>query len=134
MHVKNATEQALKEAANAVGVRINGPTPSRGGYRFTLRTDGYGPELRYGRRSFRRNRDGSRRRVPGAVCWHGHRDFMHELFARCPDAVLVTALATYRGRADFEAKFPATYWRKSRAAGVMFMPEAPEALPCDCDE
>ena len=134
MHVKNATESALKDAAHAVGVRLNGPTPNRNGYRFTLRTDGYGAALRYGRRGFHLNRDGGRRRIPGRVCWHGHRDFMRELFARCPDAVLVTALATYNGAADFESKFRNTYYQKPHGAGVVFNPSTAEALPCDCDE
>ena len=33
------------------------------------------------------NKDGSLRRVPGAVCWHGHRDFMRALFRLAPESM-----------------------------------------------
>jgi hypothetical protein len=49
----------------------------------------------------------SGRRV-AALCWHGHRDVMLDIFAAHPDALLVTALARYDGQNDFHDKFPAT--------------------------
>lgn len=45
------------------------------------------------------------KRWTGAVCFHGHKRFMDEIFKRNPDAVIVTMLARYAGRADFEAKW-----------------------------
>jgi hypothetical protein len=51
---------------------------------------------------------GARRSAAGvrmvAACWHAHKDVMAALFERYPAARLVSALATYQGRADFEAK------------------------------
>lgn len=43
-----------------------------------------------------------------AACWHAHRDFMVALFNLAPDARLKTAVAYYKGRDDFAAKFEAT--------------------------
>lgn len=40
--------------------------------------------------------------------WEAHRDVMAALFDADPDATIKTALATYRGRDDFQAKFPET--------------------------
>lgn len=48
-----------------------------------------------------------RRHTPSAS-WEAHRDFFREVYKINPEAVIVTALATYRGSADFEVKFPAT--------------------------
>ncbi len=47
------------------------------------------------------------RRV-AAVCWHGHRDFMLKLFDLLPTLTLRTGLTTYKGKEDFENKFPST--------------------------
>lgn len=54
--------------------------------------------------------NGNGRRV-SAVCWHGHRDVMMRLFDRHPEARLKTALADYRGREDFLAKYRDTFGR-----------------------
>ena len=43
-----------------------------------------------------------------ACCWHGHRDIMLAVFAKNPDARVKTALADYKGMADFADKYPAT--------------------------
>ena len=40
--------------------------------------------------------------------WEAHRDVLTALFVHDPNATIKTALATYRGRADFKTKFPAT--------------------------
>ncbi|GAA3751156.1 hypothetical protein [Micromonospora maritima] len=37
-----------------------------------------------------------------AVCWHGHREWMRAIYKAHPDAVIRTALATYRGAKHFE--------------------------------
>ena len=52
-------------------------------------------------------RSASGRHMPKAS-WEAHRDVLQALFALDPDATIRTALATYRGRADFRDKFPAT--------------------------
>jgi len=43
-----------------------------------------------------------------AACWHAHRDVMQELFKQFPQARLQSALADYRGAADFFETFDAT--------------------------
>jgi hypothetical protein len=43
-----------------------------------------------------------------AVCWHGFRDFFRAVFAQVPEAVFQTAVDTWRGSEDFEARFPAS--------------------------
>lgn len=40
--------------------------------------------------------------------WEAHRDVLKALFELDPEATIRTALATYRGKADFEHQFPAT--------------------------
>lgn len=47
------------------------------------------------------------RRLPKAS-WQAHRDVMRALFDTAPDAVLQTALTTYRNRDDFLDRFEAT--------------------------
>lgn len=49
----------------------------------------------------------SGRHMPKAS-WQAHRDVMRAIFASDPDATLQTALATYKGRDDFERRFEAT--------------------------
>jgi hypothetical protein len=41
-----------------------------------------------------------------AVCWHGFRDFFRAVYRVTPDAIFRTAMDTWRGSADFEARFP----------------------------
>lgn len=48
------------------------------------------------------------RTLGGPLCWHGHRDFMIELFRRFPSAVLESAFAKYDGREGFERGFEGT--------------------------
>lgn len=49
-----------------------------------------------------------RRRFPKA-CWHVFRDVLTATFDEFPQSTCRTALATYRGRENFIATFPATY-------------------------
>lgn len=67
--------------------------------RFTLETqDAYA----YGSRQA-----GSGRHMRKAS-WQAHREVLRALFNTDPDAIVQSALATYRGRADFLANFEAT--------------------------
>jgi len=43
-----------------------------------------------------------------AVCWHGFRDYFRAVYRLEPQAVFHTAIATWRGRDDFERRFEAT--------------------------
>ena len=47
--------------------------------------------------------------------WKLHFWVMEEIFSACPDAIIVTAITTYEGRADFEKKAPATAYHKVSA-------------------
>lgn len=44
------------------------------------------------------------RRV-NAVCWHGFRDFFRAVYKRNPAAVFRTAIDTWKGSEDFEARY-----------------------------
>lgn len=70
----------------------------------------------------------SGRRI-AAACWHAHRDVMREIFDRAPDAILVTALARYEGRDDFERKYRAT---GEQNIGSMVQPMS-MINACDCN-
>lgn len=66
------------------------------------REDDHHPAMRY------RKLGSDMKRWTGAVCFHGHKQFMDRLFIQFPDAVIRTKLAAYLGREDFEAKWSAT--------------------------
>ena len=66
-----------------------------------------GSSKKYQRLGFSRNKDGSRKKV-NAVCWHGYRDFIIELYKISPDFRIVSAQATYNNKEDFYSKYPAT--------------------------
>lgn len=69
--------------------------------------------------------------IPSAVCWHGHRDYLRALFQLVPDAEVKTAMATYRGRADFEAKYQETGESSHPFRGYQLTPYRDA---CICDE
>lgn len=73
-------------------------------------------------------RSWSGRRVK-AACWHAHRDYLRALFAECPDAVIVTALARYTAD-TFEDVYPST---ANRNVGSMLQPAYMDEL-CECDQ
>ena len=77
--------------------------------------------------------NGARRSWSGrrlkAACWHAHRDYLRALFAECPDAVVVTALARYTAD-TFEDVYPGT---ATRNVGSMVQPAYMDEL-CDCDQ
>jgi hypothetical protein len=87
------------------------------------------PEERGDSRYQRIKRDGNGGRVR-AVCWHGFRDFFRAVFALCPDAVFRTGLATWRGSADFEARYPGTGYKN---IGSQFCPML-YAEACRCKD
>jgi hypothetical protein len=129
MIARRITFEQLRQAAVAVGLRVDAQPENRPGtsWRFTLRTT----SRHYGRRGFSRRRsDGERRRVGGAVCWHGHRDFMRRLFDLAPDAVIISSFIRYDGAADFERKHLSTY---DRNVGSQIDPVCYGDL-CDCED
>lgn len=102
----------VQRAASELGLSVTGQdrTPGRGGVErcsFVLKLD-TASRREDGTLPFQRvSMIGNGRRI-AAVCWHGHRDLMRLLFERHPGARLKSALADYRGREDFEAKYLGT--------------------------
>lgn len=124
MLIKGTTSAQLTRAAKQAGVGFGYPYRPRvatGGLRVTLAT--VGPQAKFRRlstvREWRGRRAGQpyQKTIPGAVCWHGHRDFMRALFKLAPDAIISTTLATYRGREDFERSHGATRHSSGRYFG-----------------
>lgn len=117
MMVKGATAEQIRDAADAANVRIYNLTwkgcDRRGLASFTFRLKTYTPDgadhAPFRRFSLYSDRNGNRRTVPGAVCWHGHREFFRALYRLCPDAKVKTAMAVYTSPAQFEATHAATY-------------------------
>jgi hypothetical protein len=98
--------------------------------RVLLKQTGYGlglptTELAPGQR--RSSSAFSRRRI-NAVCWHGYRDALREIFLINPDTRIYTVLAKYTGRAAFEALYPPT---RHRNIGALVDPVTMPEL-CDC--
>lgn len=156
MNVKNATSSQIEDAADVVGVRPYNLRESGKGYAFQLKTRADGamrqrldwrgklvltaPYQRLStqvKRSTAKGYEGTEYQavVPGAVCWHGHRDFLRELFRLAPDAVVRTAFITYRGAADFEQNYRETRYGKPGEGSTIYGSSAvPYAEACTCAE
>ena len=109
------THGLLLAAADAVGVRlIDVDHKPHGWVRFRLapvmaRT--VGPRggvtqrpLRYAKRSTRG------RRTSNGICWHGHRDFMREVYKYQTTARFRSAVAKYNDREHFERTYAASIY------------------------
>jgi hypothetical protein len=125
MYLYNATETDLHRALDRANERYEGNlTLNIAGRR------GNALSFRLGVRSSRGRggKVGRNGRHIAAACWHAHRDFMLALFDLAPEARLKTAVADYRGKAGFAAKFEAT---GRRNIGSMMEPiEYREACEC----
>jgi hypothetical protein len=77
---------------------------------------------------------GARRSASGRhgpwACWHAYRDVLRFLFQCYPDAVVRTAMATYKGLDGFNEAYPAT---ANRNVGSLMEPAYMPEL-CDCDD
>jgi hypothetical protein len=111
-------EAEIRAAASEAGLAIynewgnrSGITKDGNALRFRLKVDPTKPRDENGMLPFQaRGRswgDRRGRRLP-SVTWEGHREFMRILFRDHPDARLKSAIADYKGRADFWAKHPET--------------------------
>jgi hypothetical protein len=106
--------EQLRDIAHELGMRIHADHAERGirkdgrawNFRLALdsseKKDGYS---RYQRTSV--SYFGAGRKV-AAVCWHGYRDYMIEVFNRDPNARIKTAFADYKGIESFRELYPAT--------------------------
>ena len=61
----------------------------------------------YQRKGYYNNKNGTPRKV-NAICWHGFRDFLIELYKLNSSFRVVTAQITYNNKEDFELKYPDT--------------------------
>ena len=61
----------------------------------------------YQRKGFYNNKNGTPRKV-NAICWHGFKDFLTNLFDQYPKLRVVTAQITYDGYNEFMSKFEST--------------------------
>ena len=61
----------------------------------------------YQRKGFYNNKNGTARKV-NAICWHGYRDFLTELYNIYSDLRVITTQITYNNKQDFELKYPDT--------------------------
>ena len=112
MIIRHTTEEAVVAAAAAVSVRAKF---SFRPYRNHLQGKNHeGEALGVADVTIRPDTGCTQRKIGPtgrrihAVCWHGHRDFLRALFTRTPMAIVVTAVAQYRGRDHFEISFVAT--------------------------
>jgi len=133
MKVWGLTAAEIQHAAASAGVRLSDePVKDGRAFRFTLRTHGpttTGLPVKWGRRSrHQKNKDGQYRRVPGAVCWHGHRAFMRACYRINGRARIKTSMADYRGQTDFERSHRDTFGSYSHWGSQ------PYGQSCDCQE
>jgi hypothetical protein len=111
MQVWGATATQLADAAYRCGLVLSGPhgggQPRAQGRSLICRLK-LGPVTGVtGSRPYQRRSLDNRQQV-AVVCWHGHRDWMREVYRVAPDARIKTALADYRGAVDFEARYRST--------------------------
>jgi len=129
MLARHVTEETIREAARATGVRADISRVTSTSVRFRLGLD-ISNLYEDGTRRYQRTSSShfQKGRKVGAVCWHGHRDFFRKLFALAPEATVLTALAFYQGGPeDFEKQFPQTDQNVGSALYPMLASEA-----CTC--
>jgi len=92
------TPEKLEDIAAGFRLRIHNIRKDGRAWRFTLKTVGpKHPRRRIGING---------RTIPGAVCWHGHRDFFRALYYHDMEAIIKTTLAKYEGAEHFEYTYP----------------------------
>ncbi len=143
MLVKHCSRAAIEAAAHAAGVRIVNLHVREGGWRFRLglaREVGL-PTIIAGRRTkaatWQRTSAGwaRRERRVAAVCWHGYRAYLRELFRLAPEARVWTALNRRAGLPSYTAQTFEHLHRETAYVNVgsqMYPVQAGEA--CDCGE
>ena len=98
-------ESTLWGIAGKLGIDLDISQVSRNCHRVKLKL---GQSKKYQRLGFSRNKDGSRKKV-NAVCWHGYRDFLIELYNISENNLrVVTAQATYNNKEDFYSTYSET--------------------------
>jgi|TARA_R100000482_G_scaffold124748_1_gene78810 hypothetical protein len=118
-------KSSLWSIAGKLGIDLDMNQVSGNCHRVKLKL---GTSKKYQRLGFSRNKDGSRKKV-NAVCWHGYRDFLKELYLISGTFKVVTAQATYNNIEDFYNKFEAT---GNNNIGSMVDP-LPYRKACNCE-
>ena len=109
MRVYNATgfgiDSALESCAIRLGLRANVRQIASTTYRVRVL-----PPSAPAPNPYQRVRPmlGDKVRKVAAVCWHGYRDYFREAFQLSEHLRFETALADWRGEADFESRYPAS--------------------------
>jgi hypothetical protein len=87
-----------------------------------LMPDVYAYQMRYRKRGIGHMMHGRGPEYGVAVCFHGFRAFMRDVYKRHPEAIIRTCRAAYLGSEDFEAKWPAVGRQNvgSQCAPVMY--------------
>lgn len=153
-HTPEQLTDAAESAARETHVRLYNVRNAGKGVAFTLKTGIKGEQREdwrgklkwfakyqrlatYERVSSSREHKGERYYpvIPGAVCWHGHRDFFRALYARVPDAKIRTAFITYQNAVHFEDNYELTWNGAPEKASGSFAGHArPYQDACTCDE
>ena len=146
--------RAVVSAADEVGVSLYNLRTSGKGVAFQLKTGEPNEQRidwrgklrwspRYQRLSQRTDRSTARETegieyqkvVPGAVCWHGHRDFLKAFYRLVPDAKIRTAFITYQNAGHFEANYESTWdGAPDKARGSYAGYAKPYQDACTCEE
>jgi hypothetical protein len=112
MTATGITEEQLYEAARQAKVELDITPLSSSGLRHRVKvnphSEWFAHNTEYPRDSPWQRISAQTGRKVHAVCWHGFRNFFRECFKLAPNAVFRTALATWRGSADFEARYRAS--------------------------
>lgn len=104
--VKEADLTVWNDYVSAGGVHVRGIVPKGRALLVRLAVDPTKPRDQTGLLPWQKRGYGGRR-LP-YVTWEGHREFMRILFRDHPEARILSAIADYKGRADFWAKHPST--------------------------
>ena len=102
---KSDFENSINQIANKLEIEIDYNSISGNCYRVKLNKKK--ENKNYQRKGFYNNKNGTPRKV-NAICWHGFRDFLTELYKIYSDLRVFTAQITYNNKEDFELKYPNT--------------------------
>lgn len=127
MYAKGISKQQLLDAAAQIGIRADVDTLNDAGTRHKVKLYPIVTPDMLTPRGYRKVRNGEKAttkyqrvgvgymtagRLVHSVCWHGFRDYFRACFERAPEAVFRTAIDTWKGSADFEARFRASGHRR----------------------
>ena len=113
------SKEQLEQAAASINVAVDVRPTSGSGRRHRVKVNPLVPSTCYtpsgarkrgeaGNAPYQRISWQANGRRCHAVCWHGFRDFFRACFALAPEATFRTAMDTWKGRDDFEARFAAS--------------------------